>query len=90
MVARSLFIMTTRFVGSLLCFFLVACTLSSTEDVARPEDRPASPQDTQQETPAVSVSPSLRAEPDPGEIVYYVTHPDPERVDKYCGAHDRS
>jgi hypothetical protein len=36
------------------------------------------------------VSPSLRAEPDPGEIVYYVTHPDSEQVDKYCGAHDRS
>ena len=88
-VTRSLFGMP-RFMGSLLCFLLVACTPPPTEDVARPQDRPASPQNTQQETPAASTSPSLRAEPDPCEIVYYVTHPDSEQVDRYCGAHDRS
>lgn len=31
-----------------------------------------------------------RAKSDPGEIVYYTTHPEPEKVDKFCGAHDRS
>ena len=89
-VARCLFCMTTRFVGSLLCFFLVACTPSATEDVARPQDGSASPQHVRPGTPAASASPSLRVEPDPGEIVYYLTHPDPEKVDKHCGAHDRS
>lgn len=33
---------------------------------------------------------TFRTEPRPGEVVYYRLHPDHDRVDRYCGAHDRS
>lgn len=33
---------------------------------------------------------SFRTEPRPGEVVFYWLHPDADKVDKYCGAFDRS
>ena len=77
-----------RYVGPLLCVLLVACPSSSTNDVQSHPDPAA--QGSQRQTSAGPDPSSLRADPDPGEIVYYTTHPDHEKVDKYCGAHDRS
>lgn len=33
---------------------------------------------------------SARTQPSPGEVVFYRLHPDPDKVDRYCGAFDRS
>lgn len=33
---------------------------------------------------------SLRTEPHPGEVVFYQLHPNWRKVDRYCGAFDRS
>lgn len=80
-----------RMMIAVLMIGMSACTPSSEPSDGTAEEISPSPAPSETVRKArPSPRETFRAEPDPGEIVYYITHPDSEKVDRYCGAHSRS
>lgn len=68
---------------------LAACTPRQPEmDAGLPT--PAVPTTPKPQTTQRPDRPDERTRPEPGEVVYYRLHPNWRKVDKYCGAFDRS
>lgn len=83
-------------VGRYISLFLVVLAACPEPTGTRPQEvAPTSTEvtirhDSRQPPPSIREEPTILTSPPPGEVVYYRLHPDFKKVDKYCGAFDRS
>ena len=73
--------------SALVCLLFLSCTPG--EETARPAPPSGNPVVDPSPRPGSEERPR-RQDPRPGEVVFYRLHPDERKVDRYCGAHDRS